>query len=101
MKLLLILVVIFSLTSLSLGFENPEMKGNVFRKLFQSVLKQSSPDDKKGRVRRQNMFASMGHPEPFCDMFGCKDCVVAPGAVCCTGYLYDERSKECRIVVKT
>ncbi|GFQ75726.1 hypothetical protein TNCT_76611 [Trichonephila clavata] len=96
MKLLLFLVVIFCLTSFSLGFENPEMKGTVFRKLFQP-----STDDKKGRARRQKMLTSMGKPERFCDMFGCKDCVVAPGAVCCTGYLYDERSNECRIVVKT
>ncbi|GFQ88615.1 hypothetical protein TNCT_628581 [Trichonephila clavata] len=88
---LLSLVIIFCLTSLFLGLEYPKMKGDIFRKIFQS--------NTSGRTRRQGDKASnSGKSQRFCSMFGCKECYVPPGALCCDGFLYDQRSDECRYV---
>lgn len=39
-----------------------------------------------------------GTPRRFCSLFGC-DCIPPAGARCCTGYRYDQRSQQCRLVV--
>ncbi|GFY37203.1 hypothetical protein TNIN_271001 [Trichonephila inaurata madagascariensis] len=76
------------------------MKGDLFGKLFQSYLSPSSADDQKVRRRRAGILGwSLGKSGDFCSMFGCNECVKKAGAVCCEGYLYDERSNECRLVV--
>ncbi|GFW49387.1 hypothetical protein TNCV_3058941 [Trichonephila clavipes] len=91
MKLPLSLVIIFSLTSLFVGLEYPKTKGDILRKIIQS--------NTSGRTRRQaGDFNGSGKPQRFCNMFGCTECYVKPGALCCDGFLYDQRSQECRYV---
>ncbi|GFY37204.1 hypothetical protein TNIN_271011 [Trichonephila inaurata madagascariensis] len=99
MKLLLFLVLIFTLTSLFCGFEYPKMKGDLFGKLFQSYLSPSSSDDETGRRRREDVSYIFGRSSAFCNMFGCEDCAKGKDDMCCKGYLYDQRSKECRHVL--
>ncbi|GFQ96102.1 hypothetical protein TNCT_98361 [Trichonephila clavata] len=75
------------------------MKKEVFGKPFQSYLSPSSADDQKGRRRREDQSWILGQSSVFCSMFGCEDCVKEHGDLCCKGYLYDQRSNECRYVV--
>ncbi|GFS80315.1 hypothetical protein NPIL_536761 [Nephila pilipes] len=92
MKPLLFFVVIFSLTSPFLGLKYPEMRNDLFRKLFHfhsdSNSTQSPPDTNDPRL---------GKITQFCDILNCP-CIRPPSARCCEGYLYDERSNECRYV---
>ncbi|GFS94365.1 hypothetical protein NPIL_88841 [Nephila pilipes] len=107
MKFLLSLALILSLASFFMAFENPNRRGDLIIKLFQFHFNQNSTENQLVRTRRDNSKdgqqkgsfprPSQGRLENFCSMFNCP-CYIPPSARCCEGYLYDERSKECRYV---
>ncbi|GFS80323.1 hypothetical protein NPIL_536791 [Nephila pilipes] len=96
MKLLLGLLFVFSLTSLLLGFEYPKIRDGLLKRLFLFRSGRNSTQHQHGRTRRYDIH--MGKTGLFCDMLNCPCVRPSPSARCCEGYLYDERSKECRYV---
>ncbi|GFW49381.1 hypothetical protein TNCV_3058881 [Trichonephila clavipes] len=78
---------------------NDRMNVDLFFGVDFVKLSPSSSDDETGRRRREDLRYIFGRSSAFCNMFGCEDCSKEVGDLCCKGYLYDQRSKECRYVL--
>ncbi|GFR11081.1 hypothetical protein TNCT_148381 [Trichonephila clavata] len=83
-----------------LSEDDKEVRHDLFERLFQPELNRNSPSS-HSRPLRSSYAVPTGISKPFCNIFGCRDCIPPPGVQCCEGFLYDQRSGICRKLYDT